>query len=297
MTATTSATATSASTSDGADVRPLTGALGAEVHGVDLARSTPSSWDTLYATWLEHLVLFFPGQSLDADAHVALGRRFGEPEIHPVHPQARRRPSRDRRARHRRRRRRVLAHRRHLQRHAADGVDPADDRQPAPWRRHALHQPVPRLRTLSDPMRDLARRSSTAVHTASAFGHPEQSVDAPGRAHTSRHRAQVALREPHVHVAPRGAATLRERRAARATSTHGRSSPHFQCRYRWDEGTIGIWDNRCTQHYAVPDYDERRVIERVTVIGDTPFGGTARWEPFTKRRATTRATPTTTRAR
>ena len=40
----------------------------------------------MYATWLEHLVLFFPGQSLDADTHVAFGRRFGEPEIHPYIP-------------------------------------------------------------------------------------------------------------------------------------------------------------------------------------------------------------------
>ena len=59
--------------------------------------------------------------------------------------------------------------------------------------------------------------------------------------------------------------------------------PRFQCRYSWSEGTIGIWDNRCTQHYAVPDYEERRIIERVTVIGDPPVGGTPRWQPFVRR--------------
>ena len=58
----------------------------------------------------------------------------------------------------------------------------------------------------------------------------------------------------------------------------------FTCRYRWHLGGVGIWDNRCTQHYAVPDYDERRVIERVTVIGNTPEGGTPRWAPFTEHR-------------
>ena len=51
-------------------MRPLTGALGAEVLGVDLTRLDEQQWVALYATWLEHLVLFFPGQSLDADAHV-----------------------------------------------------------------------------------------------------------------------------------------------------------------------------------------------------------------------------------
>ncbi|HLM18046.1 MAG TPA: hypothetical protein VK549_09520, partial [Acidimicrobiia bacterium] len=44
-----------------------------------------------------------------------------------------------------------------------------------------------------------------------------------------------------------------------------------------------IWDNRCTQHYAIPDYSERRVIERVTVIGDVPKGAPRRWAPFAER--------------
>src|SRR6476659_6482156 len=58
----------------------------AEVRGVDLATLDADGWQAMYATWLEHLVLFFPGQSLDADTHVAFGRRFGEPEIHPYIP-------------------------------------------------------------------------------------------------------------------------------------------------------------------------------------------------------------------
>ena len=108
-------------------VRPLAGALGAEVRGVRLGAMDDAEWKAVRETWLEHLVLFFPGQSLERTTeHVALGRRFGEPEIHPYIPKRRCRQSRDRRARQRRRRRRVLAHRRHLQRHPADGVDPAD---------------------------------------------------------------------------------------------------------------------------------------------------------------------------
>jgi len=60
--------------------------------------------------------------------------------------------------------------------------------------------------------------------------------------------------------------------------------PQFQCRYRWSEGAVGIWDNRCTQHYAVNDYDERRVIQRVTVLGDAPMGGASRWRAFEEAR-------------
>ena len=43
--------------------------------------------------------------------------------------------------------------------------------------------------------------------------------------------------------------------------------PLFQCRFRWAPGSIAFWDNRCTQHYGVPDYPGRRAMNRVVLVG------------------------------
>ncbi len=44
-------------------------------------------------------------------------------------------------------------------------------------------------------------------------------------------------------------------------------SPTIQCRFHWTEGAVAFWDNRSVQHFASPDYDERRVMHRVLLQG------------------------------
>ncbi|WP_082865704.1 TauD/TfdA dioxygenase family protein [Paenibacillus crassostreae] len=41
-------------------------------------------------------------------------------------------------------------------------------------------------------------------------------------------------------------------------------------RWQWTEGDVVIWDNLATQHYAIADYEERRVVRRVTVGKNIP---------------------------
>ena len=47
--------------------------------------------------------------------------------------------------------------------------------------------------------------------------------------------------------------------------------PEYCFRLRWQVNTLALWDNRCTQHYALNDYHGyRRVMHRIIVGGDEP---------------------------
>lgn len=47
--------------------------------------------------------------------------------------------------------------------------------------------------------------------------------------------------------------------------------PEFCCRFSWGRGDLAVWDNRCTQHLAVDDYDGfRRLMYRTAIAGDRP---------------------------
>jgi taurine dioxygenase len=56
------------------------------------------------------------------------------------------------------------------------------------------------------------------------------------------------------------------------------NSPEFHVRFHWEMGSVAFWDNRATQHCAIADYTERRVMQRCMVQGDRPVG-TAAAEP------------------
>lgn len=48
--------------------------------------------------------------------------------------------------------------------------------------------------------------------------------------------------------------------------------PEFIYRHRWQMNDLVFWDNRCTMHYALSDYDfsVRRHMHRTTLAGDVP---------------------------
>jgi len=261
------------------EVQPISGTLGAEVRGVDLADLDDATWGAVRRAWLDHLVLFFPGQHLAPDAHVALGRRLGEPEIHPFIPKL------------------DEAHPEIVV------LDSERGGKADVWHTDVTFSPTPPLasilqmnvcpsrggdtmwtnqylvyESLSAPLRDLVD-GLTAVHTATPFGHPEITATHPAvREHPETGRRSLFVNRTftsHFVELRRS-----ESDALLEYLCRWSEQPQFQCRYRWHEGDVGMWDNRCTQHYAINDYDEQRVIQRVTVLGPAPFGGAPKWQPF-----------------
>ena len=65
------------------EVKPLAGALGAEISGIDLRKLDDETFAEIHDAWLEHLVVFFRGQSLTPEEQIAFAKRFGDIHYHP----------------------------------------------------------------------------------------------------------------------------------------------------------------------------------------------------------------------
>jgi taurine dioxygenase len=263
------------------DVRRLSGALGAEIRGVALGGIGDVEFAAIRELLLEHLVLFFPGQHLPLEDHVAFGRRFGQLEAHPnlanpftSHPE--------------------------IFELAATHGGVADE-----WHTDLTFRADPAILSvlqmkkcppvggdtmwtslyaaydeLSAPMQSLCEGLS-ALHDALPHNHPEQMAIHPVvRVHPETGRKALYVNE---HFTRR----LVELNATESSTlldylTAWVSNPRFTVRYRWTEGTVAVWDNRCTQHFVLNDFEGERIIHRVTVMGDHPEGPGPKWEPWVR---------------
>ena len=233
------------------DIRPLSGAIGAEIRGVDLKRPlSPETYGEIRAAWLRYKVVFFPGQHLSPDEHRSFAAQFGElTPAHPVIPGIDGYPevfeidygrARELYASYgdltrRRSQRRQLAHRRHVRAASAGRIDAQRRGHPAIGRRHAVDQPGRRVRG-AEP-----RAPGVPVDPdgrARRRGAVQRAAPAPQRQRRCRHRRRRrrvgrrgvcrahpgrASRRAHP-SRDRRAVAVRERRASRATSS-GSSRP------------------------------------------------------------------------
>lgn len=272
----------------GMQVRRLSGSLGAEVRGIELGGATAVDATAIHDLLMEHMVLFFPEQHLSADEHLAFGRLFGELEAHPNLDLQRERPE-------------------FFELRAVNGLggvadewhsDITCEQHPSKF---AILQAkvVPEVGgdtlwtnackaydELSAPLRDLCD-GLTAYHNAGPHLAPEKGWIHPVvRVHPETGRRSLFVNEHFT----RRVVELSDAESALLLGhlTRWVQQPRFTVRYRWTAGTIAMWDNRCTQHHVLNDFEGERVIQRVTVMGDDPSPAATlpRWEPYGSKTAT-----------
>ena len=133
---------------------------------------------------------------------------------------------------------------------------------------------------LSAPMQELCE-GLTALHDALPHNHPEQMAVHPVvRVHPVTGRKALYVNEHFTRRIVEMNAT--ESDTLLRYLTGWVQNPRFTVRYRWTEGTVAMWDNRCTQHFVLNDFTGERVIQRVTVMGDKPQGARPRWQPWVR---------------
>ena len=262
------------------DVRPVSGALGAEVRGVPLDALTDADFAAVRELLLEYLVLFLPDAAgLTPEAHKDFGRRFGELEVHPFLPKL---PGHD----------------------ELVVLDSDQGAKADVWHTDVTFSPSPPIASVlqlvttpdaggdtmwsnqylayeavSAPLREMLDGLS-ALHV---FEHPNGSFRSEAehpvvRTHPETGRRSLYVNRMFTKRIPQLSPV--ESDAVLSYLFELSEAPNRVCRYRWVPGAVAIWDNRATQHYAVNDYTGRRVGRRVTVLGDKPEGNPPRWPRF-----------------
>jgi taurine dioxygenase len=272
------------------EVTPLSGALGAEVAGVDLAGPLDDAEVSgLRRALLDHLVIVVRDQALTPQSLLALAARFGEPAEYPFV-------------------------------RGLDGfplvtpvIKEPDDKvnfggiwhsdtaylegPPMATMLYALETPQAGGDTLfanqylayaalSEGMQRMLS-GLRAVNTA------DKPVIAASRAETIRARGEgpggvaTTATHPVVRTHPETGRKALYVNVAHTTHFEGMTEaeskpllrylfahqvrPELTCRLRWRPGSLALWDNRAAQHYAVNDYHgQRRVMHRVTLAGEVP---------------------------
>lgn len=271
-------------------------AFGAVVSGLDLSQAGDAEAQAIRALLVEHKVLFFRDQDLTADSQVALGNRMGEVTAsHPVregldphHPEIFEIDSFDGT-------RNDIWHTdvTFMPRPPLGSILRAVELPPlggdTNWAdlEAAYASLSPALQALADGL--------TAVHDGNAeWGeYLEKRRQGEGSVWDGEIvRRLDPVEHPVVRIHPESGRKSLFVNPGFTTHIKGLSEhesrglldiffahitkPENIVRHRWAAGDVAMWDNRSTAHYANNDYgDQRRVMHRITLRGDAPFGPSA----------------------
>ncbi|MDG1463451.1 MAG: TauD/TfdA family dioxygenase [Gammaproteobacteria bacterium] len=271
-------------------LQPIAGSLGAIIKGVDLKQSLSDDvYAEIKAALLENLVVFFRDQDITPEQQIAFGRRFGELHVHPFIPS-------------------LEGHDEIIQLKAESGDNPYLRLSNAwhPDLSYTSAPPLGAIlrgvtipyrggdtmwvnlykayETLSDQMKDMIS-DLVAYHDLTKTYRPEDMRTKVGAERfVSTYEKSPPIEQPLVQVHPetgRKMLYLSELTTTSIKGLHQHESDailkmlfnhldwkELHCRFYWEPNSIAMWDNRCTCHYAVRDYEEPREMHRVTIIGD-----------------------------
>jgi taurine dioxygenase len=271
------------------EVRPIAGAIGAEIHNVDVSADLDEGTvGDIRQALLDHCVIFFRDQKLDVARHKVFTRRFGEIFIHPNYKGTQADPE-------------IIV----ITREPGDKKIVGED-----WHADTTMMPEPPMgailyaievppyggdtlfanqylayETLSDGMKKMLS-GMRALHSdrmvagpqanKNAFRATKVREDAEWRETVSAHPVVVTHPETgrkllYVNasytVGFEGMTEAESKPLLGYLLEHGHR-PEFTCRFRWETGSIAFWDNRVCKHLAIHDAGPfRRVMRRTQIAG------------------------------
>ena len=279
------------------DLLPVSGALGAEVRDVDLGpigdEPGEGAAEAILAALYEHKVLFFRDQKLTPEQQIGfsakLGRIFTDhPAYLPTHPEHREIVVLDGQKGGRANvwhsdvtispeppMGSVL----YMVECPAYGGDTMWSDMTAAYdllsdRMKAYLEGLTAVHDLNGTVRNIVRERSQ--QTKAPAGQAPDTSSLPHAVHPVV-RTHPATGRKILYVNPTFTAHIEgvppaEADAVLAFLFEHQNQPELQCRWRWRQGDVAIWDNRATHHYAVADYgDAPRTIHRVTLNGEAPY--------------------------
>ena len=277
-------------------VQPIAGSIGARVEGIDLA--LPMHYDALEAlrkAFRDHMVLAFPGQAhLTAQEQAQFAANWGDLQKLPrgtvdadgLILQLKTGGEEDQRGKNRN-----LSDAQKLARPDIWHADQTFERCP-PLGSFLLARQLPPVggdtmfanqylayETLSAPLRNMLD-GLTALHSGEGYYEAIglNPADAPRNTHP------VIVVHPETGKRSLFVNRIWTRRIVELSDTESEAllkflyehsvQPEFTFRHHWTEGDLLMWDNRCTQHYAINDYGRNvRIMHRATALGHMPMAG------------------------
>ncbi len=272
------------------EIRPVAGALGAEISGVDLSGELgDETIADIRQALLNNLVIFFRDQNITPDQHLAFAKRFGDTVEYPLikglegYPEI------------------MTVVKLENEKLNFGGLWHSDTtylEKPPMGSILVARELPPRggdtifanmhlaYEMLSDGMKKLLE----PMKGVSVSNLPKVTATRDERARVSGKAAPETIltaTHPVVRTHPEtgrkllyvnGGHTLRFEGMSDEESAplleylfEHQTRPEFTCRFVWKPGSIAFWDNRCTQHLPVNDYHGfKRVMHRITLAGDRP---------------------------